>query len=109
MSCSSQTVVIRQGDRFPYLSLPVTVGCEETFDPADYEDWMLLMVGPATITGGMTYDEDAEVAVYEWVAGSTAVPGRYFAMVQATHSASGLTRTFPASGSTEVIITALPA
>lgn len=108
MSCTESTVVIRQGDRWPALSLPVAVGCGETFEADDYTGWTLLLVGPATITGAMTYDEDAGVAAYAWAVGSTDVPGLYVAVVQATHIASGTTRTFPSSGGTEVIIVALP-
>lgn len=108
MSCSSHTFIIRQGDRSPALSLPVVVGCDETFDEDDYSGWTLILAGPLTLTGTMTFDAATDSAVYEWAAGSTDVPGTYVAMVQATVVATGGTRTFPASGGTEVIIVPLP-
>lgn len=86
----------------------MAAGCDEVFAAADYTGWTLLLVGPATITGAMTFDGVEMVAVYTWAAGSTDVPGTYVALVQATHIASGTTRTFPASGGAEVIIVALP-
>lgn len=100
MSCDADAFVIRQDNTLPPLVLDVA----ECGDEFDFEGWTLTlrMSGPAEVSGAAIGSADG-VVLYEWVAGDTAVPGVYEAVIDGV-SPTGGTRTFPARGAVTVIV-----
>lgn len=100
---SPSNLTYRQGDAIPALRLTPGAGsCDEVFDPTLYEDWVVTIAGPVTITLAGVLEDDGELLV-ELDEDTLDVPGEYLITVSAVDE-DGAARTWPSDGGTVLTV-----